>query len=211
MNCDPIARWYRWLEYAGMGRSLERRREEYLDEVATARRVLILGEGDGRFLRAFLEVNAAAVVDCVDASGRMLAIAEARVDGKSRVEFHHADARAWMPPTGARYDLVVSHFFLDCFTGDELAEMIPRFAGYATPDARWIVSEFRQPSNGWRGWRARVWIGGLYGLFGWATGLRVRRLPEYRSHLARAGFRLARETVANAGMLVSELWARGIF
>jgi len=43
MNCDRIARCYRWLEYLSFGRALERRRREYLIEVESARSVLILG------------------------------------------------------------------------------------------------------------------------------------------------------------------------
>ncbi len=52
VNCDRIARWYRWIEYAGFGRALERRREAFLDDVSDARRVLALGDGDGRALAA---------------------------------------------------------------------------------------------------------------------------------------------------------------
>ena len=65
MNCDRIARWYRWLEYASFGRALERRRLEYLAATADARRVLILGEGDGRFLAAFFRLSKYSVVDAV--------------------------------------------------------------------------------------------------------------------------------------------------
>ena len=43
MNCDRIARWYRWFEYAGFGRGLERRRQAFLNDIADARRVLALG------------------------------------------------------------------------------------------------------------------------------------------------------------------------
>src|ERR1019366_5450931 len=54
VNCDRIAGCYRWLEYAGFGRALEHRREAFLSEVAEARRVLVLGDGDGRALAALL-------------------------------------------------------------------------------------------------------------------------------------------------------------
>ena len=50
MNADRIARSYRWLEYAAFGVALERARFDFLRCAAEARRVLILGEGDGRFL-----------------------------------------------------------------------------------------------------------------------------------------------------------------
>ena len=95
MNCDRLARWYRWLEYLGWGRGLERRREQFLPETSDARHVLMLGEGDGRFLAAFLRANPHAEVDYVDLSVGMLALAEKRAGAAAtgRVRFHHADAR----------------------------------------------------------------------------------------------------------------------
>ena len=216
MNCDPLARWYRWMEYLGMGRSLERRRSEFLAEAKDATQVLILGEGDGRFLCSFLSVNSTAQVDCVDSSREMLAVAERRVASRfggergnpQRVNFYRADARSWMPPPGRSYDLIVTHFFLDCFGEEELRAMILRFSASVSKDGCWIVSDFHQPTRGWRAWRARLWIRGLYLLFGWTTGLRVRRLPEYRPLLAQAGFHLTRQVTADAGLLISELWKR---
>ena len=200
-----------------MGRSLERRRLEFLATLRNCRRVLILGEGDGRFLSKFLEINPTAQVDCVDSSEKMLAVTRTRIAtsakavraGLERITFHHADANTWLPATGRGYDLVVSHFFLDCFGDDELVALVGKFAGVTAPKAQWVVSEFHQPDSGWKAWRAKLWIGGLYRLFGWTTGLRVRRLPMYRSILEQAGFGLVEEVTANAGLLVSERWIKG--
>ena len=57
MNADPIASSYRWLEYAAFGLALEHARFDFLSHAAAARRVLILGEGDGRFLARLLRCN----------------------------------------------------------------------------------------------------------------------------------------------------------
>jgi hypothetical protein len=80
MNCDPIARWYRPLEYLVFGRALERRRFAFLEEAAKARRVLMLGEGDGRFIAEFVKRNPLALVDCVELSHCMLALAHFFLD-----------------------------------------------------------------------------------------------------------------------------------
>src|SRR5215467_13731897 len=111
MNCDGIARWYRWLEYAGFGRALERRREAFVREVADARRVLVLGDGDGRGLAALLRANPRATVDSIDLSAGMLRLARRRI-GDGQVALHHADART-APLRESEYDLIVTHFFLD--------------------------------------------------------------------------------------------------
>ena len=145
----------------------------------------------------------------VDNSGEMLAIAGRRVGASARrVRFHQADARGWTPPTDAGYDLIVTHFFLDCFNDEELRPMVQRFGAAAGECCGWIVSEFRQPARGFAAWRARLWIGTLYRLFGWTTGLRVRRLPEYGVLLEANGFRRVKTVIDEMGLLTSELWER---
>jgi ubiquinone/menaquinone biosynthesis C-methylase UbiE len=197
VNCDPIARWYRWLEYAGFGSALQRRRVAFLREAANAQRVLVLGDGDGRFLERLLENNRAASIDYVDLSGRMLELARARCLSE-RVKFHQADALKF--PL-SEYDLICTHFFLDCLNKNEMTELIERVARASRPGARWIVSEFREPAA----W-ARAIVKMLYFFFRTATALHTRELVDHRPLLAKAGFTMSRCESARHGLLVSELW-----
>ena len=198
MNCDRIARWYRWFEYAGFGRALERRREAFLGDVANARRVLALGDGDGRALAALLAAAPQACVDYIDISARMLVLARER-SGREHVNYRCEDARVAPLPT-AEYDLIVTHFFLDCFDETDLEPLIARLADAATPQARWLISEFR--GNGWL-------VRALYFFFRIATDLRTRRLVDHHPLLNRHGFRLVRYQTAWRELLASELWERG--
>ena len=206
MNCDRIARLYRWIEYAAFGTSLARRRAALLPDVSDARKVLALGDGDGRALVRLLRGTRHAHVTYVDASVRMLELARARILShpayRNRVEFLHADARL-MPERDGTYDCIVTHFFLDCFDARDLPSLVDRIAHAAAPEARWIVSEFR-PANHF----ARMLIPVMYAFFGKATGLRTRSLVDHHPQLLRNGFRLEKTQQAWGGMLVSELWAR---
>ncbi len=206
MNCDGIARWYRWLEYAGFGGELERRRFQFLPDLYDARRALALGEGDGRFLARLAAQNPDAAIDYVDASARMLELARGRV-GANRVNFHQADVRLGALP-GSAYDLIVTHFLLDCFEESDVRAVAARIADAARPGARWVVSEFRQPARGWRALWARLWLGLLYWFFRVTTGLETRRLVDYHPILERHGFRLERQKISRFGLLTSELWQR---
>jgi ubiquinone/menaquinone biosynthesis C-methylase UbiE len=208
VNCDPIARWYRWFEYAGFGRGLERRRFAFLPEVAQARRILLLGDGDGRFLARLVAINRDAAIDYVDSSHKMLKLARSR-NSCDRVTFHHADAlQIELPAT--TYDLIVAHFFLDCFNRHDAERLIERVAAAACPAARWLVSEFRQAPQGWRALWARLWLRVLYLFFRVATGLRTRQLIDHHPLLERHGFQLAHAESARFGLLVSELWSRPV-
>lgn len=219
MNCNDIARWYRWLEYIGFGGALERRRFAFLTNVADlerdlqrgAQRVLVLGEGDGRFLAKFVKPcksdrnrakNACLSVDYVDLSANMLELARGRA-GTDCVTYHHADALT-IPLPAAHYDLVVTHFFLDCLDEDDAAALVEKIGASVQPHARWLISEFREPAM----W-ARVIVGGLYFFFRITTGLRTRRLIDHHPLLTRAGFVLVREETGRFGLLASELWLHG--
>src|SRR4051812_37776164 len=90
VSCDFIAPWYRWMEYATFGSGLLQARCRFLEQCGDARKVLILGEGDGRYLKRFLRTNSQAEVDYVDVSARMLWLAKRR-NRTSRVNFCHVD------------------------------------------------------------------------------------------------------------------------
>lgn len=202
MNCDWIAPHYWWIERLGMGRALERRRRWFLPELDRARRALVLGDGDGRFLRELLRQSPRVRADYVDLSGRMLELARQK-SGEQRVEYRQADARTVYLPQN-EYDLIATHFFFDCFHAEELDALIARIAGAARPDARWVVSEFRTPNAA-----ARLVVRGLYLFFRLTTGLKTRQLADHRPALRSHGFTVKSASCEWGGLVVSELWERG--
>jgi SAM-dependent methyltransferase len=206
-NFDRIARPYRWLEYFSFGPMLERCRFYRIAQLASTRRVLVLGDGDGRFLARLLAANPALHADAVDQSAAMLRLLGQRVaavGAASRVRIHQADALTFRPDEGP-YDAVVTHFFLDCFSTGEVLALAESIRPRLTPDAVWIVSEFAIP-HGVAGLPARSIVAALYAAFRLITGLRTRRLPNYAAALGRAGFTLQEQKSFLGGLLVSERW-----
>jgi len=207
-NFDRLAGVYRWMEWLSFGNWLCRCRRAYLGEMLAARRALVLGDGDGRFTARLLKENRAVRIDAVDLSPAMLAalVMRAGEDGM-RVRTHVADVRAGLP-NGDAYDLVVTHFLLDCLTTAEVEALAVRVRDRVADDAVWVVSEFAIPE----GWFGRLVagpiVGLLYRVFGWMTGLRIRRLPDHVWALQRAGFRRRGRESWLGGMLVSEVWVR---
>lgn len=143
---DLLARPYRWLEYLTLGHALERCRFYYLPELVKARWALVLGDGDGRFLARLLRANPNLEADVIDISPAMLRKVEGRLTPKerARINVHCVDARRFVLP-GKYYDLVVTHFFLDCLYEEEIAAMSERIAPQMEAGALWIVSEFAVP------------------------------------------------------------------
>jgi SAM-dependent methyltransferase len=205
VNFDHVARPYRWLEYLSFGPWLARCRSAQLAHLTSARRALLLGDGDGRFLARLLAANPTVTADVVDSSRSMLMLLQHRLRGDhQRICLHHADALTWNP-TGS-YDLIVSHFFLDCFFPHQLEQLFDSVLHHAQPGAQWVVSEFAIPTNPFAAYFARGIIGCLYRAFGWATGLRVRALPDYAPALLRRGLLPIHDRRYLAGLLCSQLW-----
>lgn len=209
-NFDRLAHAYRWMEYLSFGPMLERCRFHFLPECFDARQALVLGDGDGRFTARLLASNPKVEIDAIDCSAAMLkqlrqrAVAAATT-GSTRLQTTQADLREFTPGRG-EYDLVVSHFFLDCLTEDEVAALVERTAPHLTANACWLVSEFAIPEQGWRRGAARLLVRSLYFAFGVMTHLRVRKIPDYSSILMRNGFRLQQQTRFVGGLLVAEIW-----
>jgi SAM-dependent methyltransferase len=205
-NFNGLATFYRWMEYATFGPWLMRCRCAFLPALPLRRRALVLGDGDGRFTARLLAANATVQVDAVDASVTMLRSLFRRTRTHAgRVSIHCADACCWQ--TGSlSYDLIVTHFFLDCLTPADVRSLAQRLRGSVAPGAHWLVSEFAVPQNRFGRWVARPIVAALYRAFGLLTGLKVRTLPDYPAALREAGFMLEQRRTWLGGLLVSELW-----
>jgi SAM-dependent methyltransferase len=203
-----LAGAYRWMEWLSFGPLLERCRCAFLDEMTDAQRALVLGDGDGRFTAALLRANPEVRIDAVDASEAMLrALARRAGEDAGRVRTTVADLRGWKPEC-AEYDLVVSHFFLDCLTTEEVGALAAAVRPSLTAGARWVVSDFAVPEGSAGRLAGRLLVGFLYRAFGLLTGLRVRQLPDHAAALTRAGFVLVRRREFLFGVLMSEEWGK---
>ncbi len=215
VNFDRMARAYRWLEYGSFGTALEKTRLHFLHRLTRARHALVLGDGDGRFLANFLEVNSRVRVDAVDSSGVMLHLLERRIramgiGAHERMTIYRGDALRFTPRE-EEYDLVVAHFFLDCFSEAEVEGLMRRLSPHLVPGAMMLVSDFAIPKSRVARPVAGAIVGALYRAFGMITGLRVRKLPQYDAVLARCGLRIVERRRRLFGLLVSELWEfRGV-
>ena len=206
MNFDRVAPHYRWLETLAFGNQLQEARTAFVREIPSPRRVLILGEGNGRFVAEFVRAHPAAAVDCIEASERMIELAQQRVNAP-QVHFIHANVRD-TPLEAGTYDLIVTHFFLDCFADAELCEVVEKLAAAATMDASWLLADFRLPNSGWRRFHASLWIWAMYLFFRLTSEVQTRRLDDPSPCLRESGFECVRQQRSRFGMIKSELWRR---
>jgi ubiquinone/menaquinone biosynthesis C-methylase UbiE len=206
-NFDRVARIYRWAEYVSLGTMLQRTRTHFLPRLGGSKRVFVLGDGDGRFLSKLLAQNQQLHATAVDSSDRMLALLRARcAHAAARFETVHGDALTQVPPSGT--DLIVTHFFLDCFTQEQVDILVLQLARAVQPGTLWVVSDFRIPERGPLRLFARAYIRALYFAFRIFTGLRATRLPDPAAALSAAGFHCLKHHESFGGLLYSEIWRR---
>jgi len=187
-NFDGLARAYQYLELASFGVKLEQARFAHIRKLAECRDILLLGDGDGRFLKRLLKIAPHSRIRSIDASAEMLKLAAARVAAadQGRVTFECADALSVDLPTFA-YDGVATIFFLDCFTDDEAATLIGRVANSLKPGGIWLFADFAIPRRGVPRIGAQLVTSALYAFFRWRTGIAARHLPDSEGLIARAG------------------------
>jgi ubiquinone/menaquinone biosynthesis C-methylase UbiE len=208
---EGLAPHYGWMEKLLAGRKLHRCRAAFLAKIPEPRKALIAGPGHGKFVVDLLRAYPQTRCTCIDSSQGMLeatraGLRENRVD-ESRVEFIHGDFLEWDAPR-QEFDLIVTHFFLDCFDPGQLDLVMAKLASAATPAASWLVADFNEPASGLAKWRARAIIEMMYVFFRWATNLPASQLTPPDGRLARQGFRLGQRLTFDWGLLHSDLWTR---
>jgi SAM-dependent methyltransferase len=209
-NFNRLASIYRWMEFFSFGPWLALTRNAFLKDMEHCRRALVLGDGDGRFTRRLLQTNHSVHVDAMDASSAMLEglLRRAGLDAH-RVRVHHCDLRTWQPtPVTEResYDLITTHFILDCLTDHEVQSLAGKARSLCSPDALWVVSDFVIP----RGWYGRLvcrpLVSFLYFSFRRLTGLSATSLPDHAVALHQAGFVRRGQIQRLGGLLIGEIW-----
>lgn len=205
---NAIAPFYRWLEYLTFGPALSRCRNHFLPALTGSRRALVLGDGDGRFLARLLASNPHLHADAVDLSPAMLARLMRRANSAhpsaaQRLRTICSDARTFQP--SGSYDLIVTHFFLDCLIQSELDALTLRLRPHLTPNALWLFCDFRIPAGPLR-LPAQALVRMLYLGFRVLTHLRTTHLPDHAAALSSIGLNRTDRHLVLGGLLTTELW-----
>lgn len=211
MQYARTARFYHCLEWLCFGTRLSQARTRHLSRLAPVEHALLIGEGNGAFLLPFVKQCPQAQVTVMDESQEMLDRARHRLLQagclSDRIEFTKADALVFSWPE-AHYDFVASHFFFDNFNQAQVDDLIASINTSLRPAAQWLQVDFTLPANGWRHWRARLWLRILYTFWGMVAAVEVKSLPEVHTVLLRAEFKVCHTDSLCGGSICSTLYQR---
>lgn len=190
------------------GGQLQRSRTRLLDHLPPLNRILVLGDGDGRFLGELCERQPACKVTSVEQSAAMLDLQRKRcLDAgvSERVEFVRQDARQ-LDLSERSHDALAALFFLDCFQGDELRKLLPQWLSLVRPGGWFLCVDFQYPAAGWKRLRAAVYLQLMHAFFRWQTALPNRTLVDFDSILDRLPITLAADHLSSHGLIRARLY-----
>ena len=182
---DQLAGRYQLLEKLMFGSHLNRSRTALLTSIPECRSALVLGDGDGRLLEALLTIQPECQITSIDQSQRMLEIQQERLAHHPRrdnVNWRQQDARE-LEGFGYQFDLLVSAFFLDCFTSQELATHLPLWLNTLRPGGHFYFVDFQEPGSGWKRLRGKLSLTLMHHFFRCCTNLQNRRLVDLNGAL----------------------------
>lgn len=200
-----VARPYALLECLVFRRDLQQARVAHLSYLMKSLksvekpRVLLVGDGDGRFLEEILKNIGSIEVDYVDCSAGMLEVAKHRVSDDSRVSWYCCDFEDF---TGAGYDFISFHFFLDRFDSEERSRLIVQAGGMLKPRARVLVSDF-DPSISRSKKPLLLLMQWFFRVFASSPIVEVARSD---TKFECSGFELEREMSWQGGWIYSHIW-----
>jgi ubiquinone/menaquinone biosynthesis C-methylase UbiE len=204
---------YQLLEIIAFGNSLAKARLAFIEDLKTSRRILILGEGDGRFLLQLRKQNPTARIECIDLSAKMLTKAKERLNTHGNQEtlanlhFRQADIRDTTPSENP-YDAVVTLFFLDCFNQKSSEQIISKIAQSLSFGGLWYWADFRQPVKGWKALRARIWLTILYKFFRWQTNIEATHIASTETILKQNQLTPLKSATRQAGLIRTTLFQK---
>lgn len=193
------ARVYPYLEGLALGRQLMAARREAVAPLVRARNILVLGDGDGRFLAALMGSPFGGTVTSFDVSDAMVAKARTRLERAApealrRVRWEVMDVtRETEWPLTVPVDAIVAQFFFDNFDTATVHSVVRRATRWAIPGAGWQVAEFRRAESigsAFGRLRQRLLLRILYTAFRWTAGIEATALPEWRTALVDCGWEI---------------------
>lgn len=179
---DSIAGIYDVLAKLVFGQSIQRAQTHFLPNVRNCTSILIMGGGTGWLLRHIRQVNAAAHIVYVDASSAMLH--RARLQEINNIDFIHGTEENI--PATARFDLIITPFYLDLFADDKLTDVVNIIRKRMMPGAYWLATDFVNSSTWWGSLLEKV----MYSFFRIICHIESTRLPGWEGIMKNSEFEM---------------------
>ncbi len=198
MQFNFISQYYDLLNRLVFGTRLDKAKVSLFNHITEGNKVLFIGGGTGLSLLRLLSKNQNLAIDFVDSSSQMISIAKRRVKENGTVEFHITDIKQF---DGSSYDVIITEFFFDLFTKDNISKLIELLSQKLTKNGVWIDTDFRKPST----LKNRATLKLMYLFFKITAKLKTNILVNTQPFFETNGFKIDKELKFNSGFISSQL------
>jgi tRNA (cmo5U34)-methyltransferase len=168
---DKLARFF-------FGPAIERAQFHFLDHVSSAQEVLIIGGGTGDLAKVLLDRFAHVRVNYVETSAAMIARAAEKCHAhRDRIHFIQDSINTLSPD--ARFDVVITPFFLDMFPNEDVDKLVESIAGRLNLNGKWIATDFTKSPKLLH--KLALWS--MYRFFRMLCNIQARSLPAWEKAL----------------------------
>jgi ubiquinone/menaquinone biosynthesis C-methylase UbiE len=198
---DSLAGIYDGLANLVFGKSMQHAQTHFLPNANNCTRILVLGGGTGWLLPHIRQANAMANIVYIDASSAMLN--RARRQEITDIEFIHGTEENI--PATARFDLIITPFYLDMFVDDALVDVVAMIKKTMMPGAYWLATDFVHSSTWWSAMLEKV----MYLFFRTICHIESTRLPAWQNIMKDQGFEMQDSAAFYRGF-IKTVWYRSV-
>jgi len=204
-----LAPWYDVLSTVFSFNAIHRSQKWLVKQSPKSMNALITGGGTGRLLLEMLQQNVAEKYCYIDISDKMIGAAQVKLnkhfpDKIDSVQFIRG---SYTDIPQAKFDLIVTPCFLDCFAEDELTIVMNTLHDHLTPNGTWLFADFNIPKPKLPKLLSRVIIRLLCIFFNAICKLGVKGLPGFSERFSKLGYKKVGKRYFFAGLLVARIYS----
>ena len=210
VNFDYIAPYYSLGEKYFFGEKLNFHRRLFPHTLRTSNKVLLLGEGRGKFLQYLLKENNSCEITIIESSKRMAESIYNLIPRRDRFRVEIKNISVNHYKSDHKFDLICSFFFWDCFSEYQLNRYIPLMVDLLGNKGYWHNADFVDHSkiNCYQTLKNFIFIRSLYLFFNYTTGLDVKTVFPVCSLILKSNMRLIHSVESSNNLLKSDLFRK---
>lgn len=201
LNFNTVSPVYDLLARMVFGKTLEKAKISQLGSISDGQTILFIGGGTGATLNYLNGHFNKLKVDYVEMSSGMIKKAKMRSTGNLSIDFHNLPIEDF---EGHDYDIVLTEFFFDLFSTEEIDKLVLHISNKLGPDGLWIDTDFRNTSNILH----KTLMAATYMFFRMMVNLKVKRLVDHTDLLGKNKLTVKSEKIFRDGLVTSRLIIR---
>lgn len=207
---DRLASTYDLWVRLVFGKALEKAQCALLDQLPQGGNILLIGGGTGWLLKPLCNQAKPEKILYIDASAKMIQKAQDFVRKEipaweGKIEFLQGTQEAL--PVSDHFDCIITPFFLDLFSQEELASVFTQLTQQLTPNGIWYLVDFQVAKQPFRiPAKMLIWI--MYRFFRLFTGMSGTQLIDPTPYFSTHNYQLLTGKRFYLGMVKSQVWKR---